>query len=140
MKGCCFVDLNLKGECYRKTKLSVLQDLCCDVILGQDFMSQHSSVTVEFGGPKSNLNVSNCGTCSVLSALVETPRLFSNLSSSCKPIATKSRRFSKDDTIFISSEIDKMCKDGVIEESNSPWRAQVLVVANERQRKRLAVD
>lgn len=103
-------------------------------------MSQHSSVTVEFGGPKSNLNVSNCGTCSVLSALVETPRLFSNLSSSCKPIATKSRRFSKDDTIFISSEIDKMCKDGVIEESNSPWRAQVLVVANERQRKRLVVD
>ena len=33
-----------------------------------------------------------------------------------------------------------MIKEGVIEESTSSWRAQVLIVTNERQRKGLAVD
>ena len=33
-----------------------------------------------------------------------------------------------------------MLREGVIEESNSPWRAQIIVVANERHRKRLVVD
>ena len=33
-----------------------------------------------------------------------------------------------------------MIKKGVIEESTSPWRAQVLILTNERQRKRLVVD
>ena len=33
-----------------------------------------------------------------------------------------------------------MIKEGVIEESTSPWRAQVLIVTYKRQRKRLVVD
>ena len=33
-----------------------------------------------------------------------------------------------------------MIKVGVTEESTSPWGAQVLIVTNERQRKRLVVD
>ena len=34
----------------------------------------------------------------------------------------------------------RLIKEGIIEESTSPWRAQVLIVTNERQRKRLVVD
>ena len=33
-----------------------------------------------------------------------------------------------------------MIREGVIEESTSPWRAQVFIVTNERQRKRLVVN
>ena len=42
--------------------------------------------------------------------------------------------------VFIQTEIEKMIKEGVIEESTSPWKTQVLIVTNERQRKRLVVD
>lgn len=119
VRGCCVVDINVKGEYYRNTRLSVLPDLCCDVILGQDFMSQHSSVTVEFGGPKKNFSVNNSSTCSVLSATVEAPLLFANLPSDCRPIATKSRRFGESDRRFIKQEVAKMLSDGVIEDSTS---------------------
>ncbi|XP_076049681.1 uncharacterized protein LOC143030418 [Oratosquilla oratoria] len=52
-------------------------------------MNQHYSVTVDFGGFKKDLKISNPATCSVLSALVETSRLFSGLAPHCKPITTK---------------------------------------------------
>ena len=79
IKGRCMADINLLGELYTNTCLSVMPDLCCDVILGRDLMSQHSSVTVNFGGPRKNLMVPNSVTCHVPSAMVETPLLFSTL-------------------------------------------------------------
>ena len=57
-----------------------------------------------------------------------------------KPIATKSRRFSKPDKDFIHSEVKRLLAEDIIEPSNSPWRAQVLVTTNDRQKKRLVVD
>ena len=42
LKGQCSV--NLLGESYSNIQLSVLSGLCCDVILGQDFMNHYSSV------------------------------------------------------------------------------------------------
>ncbi|XP_066907466.1 uncharacterized protein [Halyomorpha halys] len=38
------------------------------------------------------------------------------------------------------SEIEQLLSDDIIEESNSPWRAQVLVVQNENHKKRLVID
>lgn len=64
--------------------------------------------------------------------------LFSNLTTKCKPIATKSRRLRNDDKRFVQSEIDKMLK-GVIEESTSPLRTQVFIVTNKHYRKGLVV-
>ena len=44
VKGRCSINLNLLGEFYPNTPLSVLPNLCCDVILGQDFMKQHEHI------------------------------------------------------------------------------------------------
>ena len=71
---------------------------------------------------------------------MDTPSLFSNIDPACKPITTKSKRYGEGDRLFIPTEIGKMIKEGVIEESTSPWRNQVLIVTNEHQRKRLVVD
>ena len=73
-------------------------------------------------------------------ALVESPPLFGNLTPDCHPIATRSRHYSQDDKRFIRSEIEKLLSEGIIEESNSPWRAQVLVTKNENHKKRLVID
>ena len=138
IKGQCIVDLNLLGEWYPDVKLSVLPHLCSDIILGQDFMSQHSTISFAFRGSKKDLVISHPISCSVLSALVDTPSLFSNIDPACKPITTKSKR--EGDRLFILTEIEKMVKEGVIEESTSLWRAPVLTVMNECQRKRLVVN
>ena len=103
-------------------------------------MSQHSTISFAFRSSKKDLVISHPISCRVPSALVDMPSLFSNTDPACKPITTKSKRCGEGDRLFIQTEIEKMIKEGVIEESTSPWRAQVLIVMNEHQRKRLVVD
>ena len=55
VSGFCLVDLKLEGMLYRNLHLSVLPELCADLILGLDFQSQHKSVIFECLG--SNLGV-----------------------------------------------------------------------------------
>ena len=59
------------------------------------------------------------------------PEVFSNLTSDCYPISTKSRKFSSTDRKFIDSEVQKLLKEEIIEPSVSPWRAQIVVVPEE---------
>ena len=40
----------------------------------------------------------------------------------------------------IATKIDKLLQKGIIEPSDSPWRAQVVVTRSERHRKRLVID
>lgn len=141
--GSCLADVSLNGHDYRNVRLGVLENLCCDMIVGQDLQSLHKSVIITYGGSKPPLSIPPIDSISVLSAAsVDTPELFANLSPACQPICTKSRRFSLDDRQFIAREINRLLQDGVIEESSSPWRAQVLVVKDptERHRRRLCVD
>ena len=67
-------------------------------------------------------------------------RLFEHLKSCCRPIATKSRRYSKTDSDFISTEVKRLLKENLIEPSNSPRRAQPLVVAQENHKRRMVID
>jgi len=53
---------------------------------------------------------------------------------------SKSRLYSFDDHTFIQEETQRLLREGIIEQSNSPWRAQVVVTKDENHRKRLAVD
>ena len=140
--GYCTMDITLNNSIYRNVCLSVLKDLCSDIILGHDFQKQHKNLIFEFGGPKPDLVVSNNSTCAVSAASIGEPSLFANVSPKCKPIATKPRRFSLDDRRFIQSEVNRLMSDGVIELSTSPWRAQVVVVksAVPSNKKRLCVD
>ncbi|XP_041989092.1 uncharacterized protein LOC121740463 [Aricia agestis] len=135
VKGMCFVDLKMNEHFYRRKPLYILNSLCSDIIIGHDILSDHSSVELTFGGTKKPLKI-----CNVIAASVPEVSLFANLSENVKPIAIKSRKHSEADTIFIENEIEKLLKDGVIEPTNSPWRAQVLVTTSTTHRKRLVID
>ena len=122
MLGYCFTDIVLKERLYSNVKLYTLPSLCADIILGQNWQAQHESVTIHYGATAPSLNV-----CGLTAVDVDCSPLFQYLSADCKPIATKSRRYSKQE-------------EGIIEPSDSPWRAQVVVTRNERHRKRLVTD
>ena len=95
--------MNLKydGQYYPSTHLTVLKDLCCDVILGHDFQRQHRSVTFQYGGSKPELVIEGENSlCALTTARIEEPSLFPNMPEGCKPIAVKSRQYSKDDQLF----------------------------------------
>ena len=55
-------------------------------------------------------------------------------------MATKSRSYSESDKKFIEEEVAKLLEDGVIEPSQSSWRAQVLITKDERHKKRMVID
>ena len=116
-------------------RLSIMDGLCCDVVLGHDFLSLHDGVLIKFEGKKPTLTV-----CSVAKSTLVAPSLFSNLLPISKPVTTASRRFSPLDKEFIAHEVDKLLADGVIEKSSSPWRAQVVIAVPENHTKRLVID
>ena len=120
---------------YDSMKLSVLDDLCVDIILSLIFLTQHDSVKFRFNGNKPTIEM--CG-LSVLN--VEPPDLFRNLSLDCKPIATKSRKYDCSDKIFIKGKVQLLLLEGIIEPSRLPWRAQVVVTKDDNHKKRLVID
>ena len=107
------------------TRLNVLPTLCRDIILALYFQSQHQRecVIFELGGNLQDIVVSHDETCAVAVAETQEVSLFSNLTAGVKPIATKSRRFSHEDRLFIQDNVDKMLSEGAIRPSSSPWRA-----------------
>ncbi|XP_020901303.1 uncharacterized protein LOC110239892 [Exaiptasia diaphana] len=121
-QGSCSVTINYQGQTYKDVHLSVMPELCSDLILGLDFQSQHDSVTFKYGGTKPPLSV-----CTLTTLNIEPPSAFANLTADCHPIATKSRQYCKDDLTFIENEVDRLLKEGIIEPSQSPWRAQVAI-------------
>ena len=160
--GYCTENLTVAGRFYPNVKLMVLPGLCSDIILGQDFQALHESVTVKYGGnhpplvlgsANSSSSQSNPSTppassdhiLSLLAALgtmnIDPPALFPNLHPNITPIATKSRKYSSDDSKFIEQEVQRLLSEGIIEKSTSPWRAQCVVVTREgSSKKRLAID
>ena len=143
VSGLCVVELELENCTYQGVRLYVLKNLCTDIILGQDFQTQHGHLIIEYGGSRSDLKIKRQDTtCALSAASVEEPSLFNNVKPNCKPVASKSRRFSKDDQSFIASEIRRLLDEGIIEPSTSPWRAQIVVSKDElnRHKKRMCVD
>ena len=140
--GRCNVDITVNGRTYYNVWLGVFDNLCCDVLLGQDFQKRHSRMIIEYDGAESDLVVANKGTCALVAAKVtKTPSLFAHLDPNCRPIAVKSRRYSKNDFLFIKKEIQRLLAEGIIQPSISPWRAQPLVVTNSvTKKKRLCID
>ena len=133
--GYCIADLELGGKIYSNLHLSILPGLYLDLILGLDFQKQHQSVSFYHGSPEPPLVV-----CGLSTLKVESPDLFANLTPDVHPIATKSWRYCYEDRKFIDAEIQCLLKEGVIEPSNSPWRAQAVVTHNENHKRRLAID
>ncbi|KAA3675181.1 uncharacterized protein DEA37_0011386 [Paragonimus westermani] len=134
-QGHCLVTVDYRGNRYSSVKLSLLPNLCSDVLLGHDFLKQHQHILISFGGSKPPFSL-----CSLTAAYVEPPTLFGNLSPLCKPIATKSRRLSSPDQKFVESEVRRLLAERIIEPSCSSWRAQVLMTSNVNHKKRMVVD
>ena len=135
IKGYCILSMTIQTQTYNDIKFSILDNLFPDIILGQNFMEKHSAIMLSFGGDLSPLNI-----CSLAVSNVTPPTLFSHLSKDSHPIVTKSRKYSHDDKSLIDSEIKRLLAKHIIEPSNSPWRAQVVITANENRKKRLCID
>ena len=133
--GYVTIDISINEHDYRNQKLAVLDKLFTNVIIGQDILRQHESLDLAFGGNRATLTI-----CGLTTVLVKPPALFANLKTDSKPVAIKSRRYSKADRDFVEIEIQRLLKEDIIEPSSSPWRAQVVVTANERHKKRMVID
>ncbi|GFS73002.1 retrovirus-related Pol polyprotein from transposon opus [Trichonephila clavipes] len=134
-EGVCKVNLKIENFTYQNVELLVMKDLCSDVLIGHDILNRHSSVEIGFGGNRPPLTI-----CSLAVAQVPPVSLFSNLNPDCRPLVTKSRRQTVEDNIFMTLEVQKLLQEGVIEPSNSPWRAQAFVIRGENHKPRMVVD
>ena len=130
IQGQCIAKLNIANNEYPNVVFHVLNNLATDVIIGEKIFQEHSKVTFSFHGSRPTLTLNG-----LAKMCVPYPKLFSHLRKDCKPIADKPRRFSKDDAEFIHEETKRLLKEDLIEASNSPWRAQVVVVKNEQSGK-----
>ena len=133
MVGYSLTDITLKGRQYSNVKLYILPNLCADVNLGQNWQAQRES-SIHYGGAAPPIKV-----CGLTALNIDLPPLFQYLSADCKPVATKSRRYSKEDKDFITAEVQRLLEKGIIAPSDSPWKAQVVVTRNKRHRKRLII-
>ena len=86
------------------------------------------------------INPSPYASHNLVAAKIDPPLLFYNLTGDCRPVACKSRKYSEPDKQFISHEVLNLLKEGVIERSHSPWRAQVLVTKDDRHKRRMVID
>ena len=139
--GYCIVNLHFQGHDHPNTKLLVLDNLITDIILGQDVLKDHSSLIIKFNGLRGPVQLPQAqGACATAYATIEPVSIFRNVSPECVPIRCKSKKYSKSEERFIASEIQKLVSQGKIEESFSPWRAQVLVTDNDRHKRRMVID
>ena len=81
--GMCQV--NLKGQEYKCVSVTLLKNQITDVIFGRNFMTQHQSINIHFGGVKPTLQL-----VALEAVKTSTPaKLFQYLHNDCRPIATK---------------------------------------------------
>ena len=114
--GKCAAEVKLNGQIYNQVSFTVLEDLLTDVILGQDFMNKNQNVNIYLGGPLPTLHLG-----ALQAVMTRTPvRLFEHLKADSRLIATNSRRYSRFDSEFISVEVKRLFREGLIEPSNSP--------------------
>ena len=94
----------------------ILDDLCCDIIIGHDIIREHEKLVINFGAQNPLLKFREShDSCAMRSNKIEPFPLFAY------------QMYSKPEVQFIDFEIARLHKAGIIEPSNmSPWRAQVL--------------
>ena len=107
VRGFVLVPVKAFNRWY-ELKMGGVQELCADLILGQDFLKRHKSATFLLGGPLKAIEVNQCNTCGVAAADIQPSRLFQFLDPKIRPIATPSRRFNLVDMQFIRKEVEKL--------------------------------
>ena len=115
--------------------------MCADLILGQDFLKLHEFTTFDRGGNRDPIIIGSVNNvCGVAAARVDPTRIFQFLNEKIHPIVAPSRRYNEVNLEFIKSEVQKLLSEGIIEPSESPWRAQVLMIKSESHKRRMVVD
>ena len=137
------VELSMKiNSIQYATKLNVVDSLVSDVIIGMDILGQHKLVQLETNGTRQIATFSwNSQVASVFPPLkIDPPTVFSQLTKErAKPTVTKSRHTTPENREFIKNEIARLLRDGIIEPSSSPWRAQAFVVRH-NSKPRMVID
>ena len=82
--------------------------------MGQDFQTQHQSITLNYDGKWPPLDL----VCGLRSLNVKPPDLFTNLTADCHPVACRSHRYSFADKQFIENETKRLLEEGIIEKSS----------------------
>jgi len=115
--GIFIATLSFHNRTYPTTTFSVIKNLCSDVIVGQEFLKLHSSVTFVMNGPEEALTIPPLKPqqLSVAAARLDSPRLFEFLLPECTPIASRSRKYTPEDAKFIESEIQRLLAADIIE-------------------------
>lgn len=121
----------MNGVEYR-VRLTVVDALVAEMIIGMDVLSQHKVVELNADGKLPKVSF----TCAAFPTMnIDPPDIFSSgLKSDARPIATRARFVKPRDREFIESEIQRLLDEGIIEKSNSPWRAQAFVVRDNKPR------
>ena len=65
---------------------------------------------------------------------IDPPPLFPNMSPGIRPISTPTRKFTKYNQVFIYEEVQSLLLKDITKKSQSPWRAQVLIIKDERHK------
>ena len=134
----CITNIGFMGRSFSNIKFFVLPNLCTPAILGREFLQSMDYVTFKFGGEEPGITVAAIESSN--SMYVKPLTLFPSLQQNLRPVATKSRRQTVDNSKFIQNEIESLLQQSIIEESRSPWRAQVLVVSRPNKKPRMVVD
>ena len=113
----------------------MLDNLATGVIIGEKIFKEHESITFTFEGHRPPLTLNALKKMSV-----PFPKPFSHLSKNCRPVADKPKKYSQADLHFICDGTQRLLSDDLIEPSNSPWRAQVLVVTGQSGKRRMVID
>jgi len=131
----CITHLLVENNEYSDVTLNVLDNITTDVMIGKKIFKEHDSVTFTFEGHRPPLTLNALKKMSV-----PFPKPFSHLSENCRPVADKPRKYSQADLHFIRDETQRLLSDDLIEPSNSPWRAQVLVATEQSGKRRMVID
>ena len=137
------VDFTLQGKIHKHVRFGVMDDLCADALIGIDFMVDRGMNGITLGnghrdGARLRNKLEKC--CNAAYIHNEDSCLFKFLKPNCKPIASKSRNYCEEDRLFIASEVQRLLDKGIIENSSSPWRAQVIVTKDGRHKRRMVID
>jgi len=131
-QGSCTTLVELFDRSYENVAFSIMDGLLWHVTLSREFLKQHRSIKLRRTWMSLTL------TC--FGAFEAKPvRLFEHLTPYCQPIAAKSSH-SRADQKFIWNQVCQLLRDDIIEPSSSPWRVQLVIVKNEKNKKRMCVD
>lgn len=134
---CCYLTLQVGNNNYSNIHFLITDELDdFAIILGVPFFKLHSRVT--FVNDQGS-NLPSFQVHALRAMNVDPPSPFLHLHPDTRPIATKSRRYRTADHQFICQEVTRLLEEEIIEPSNSPWRAQV-IVSRHKEKPRMVID